>query len=254
MPDRRFPLFLTAALLAAQLTPAAGAQELRSSVDGQIRPAEIEEQLRDVDGDLRAGRWKNGLRRARRLTDIVLRRTWRGSELRRQLVELAFQQAVAEANLDRRDEAIWHWHIAQNLDAKVFRRDLAPYGEAGKLLYEYPLRAAGELPPPYAVPQTLPGQGRLRGPVRPDIARVPTVLNNTGAALQGSGDFRVEVIIDRRGRVRQPVVESTHLHPIVIYASLEWLRQIPPFEPARYDGEAVDSLDSVTVRFRVERW
>ena len=88
----------------------------------------------------------------------------------------------------------------------------------------------------------------------PDTSSVPTILNNTGAAQEGTGDFHVEVIIDRQGRVQQPVVKSTHLHPIVIYASLEWLRQLPPLQPARYDGEPVDDLDSITVEFHLERW
>ena len=83
---------------------------------------------------------------------------------------------------------------------------------------------------------------------------VPTVLNNTGAALEGSGDFDVEVLIDERGRFQQPVVISDHLHPIIVYASLEWLRRLPAFEPARFDGEPVDSLDRVAIRFEVKRW
>ena len=39
------------------------------------------------------------------------------------------------------------------------------------------------------------------------------------------------------------MVISDHLHPIVVYASLEWLRGLPPFTPARFDGEPVDALD-----------
>ncbi len=230
------------------------AQRLRTSIDGQVRPAKVKEELVEVDAKLRAGKWKAGLKDAQLLTEVVLARTWYGKELRGIVSELALYQAVAEANLDRREVAIWHWHVAQNLDLRMRRRDLAPYGKAGKLLYEYPLRAEGEVPAPYVVPETLPGQARLRGAVMPEMSSVPTVLNNTGAVQEGTGDFHVEVIIDRQGRVQQPVVRSAHLHPIVIYASLEWLRKIPPFQPARYDGEPVDALDSVTVKFHVERW
>ena len=241
-------------LIGLAAAAAAPAQELRSSIDRDIRPAEVEEELQALDVRLRAGKWKAGLKHAQRLTETVLRRTWYGKELRRILSELALYQAVAEANLDRRDDAIWHWHVAHNLVPAMRRHDLAPYGKAGKLLYEVPLRTLGEVPAGFVVPQALPGSGRLAGPRQPKMPGTPTLLNNTGAAIEGSGNFQAEVLIDERGRIQHPVVTSDHLHPIVIYASLEWLRQIPPFKPARFDGEPVDSLDRVTIRFEINRW
>ncbi len=232
----------------------AGGQELRSTIDRDVRPAHVREELPEVDSKLRAGKWKAGLRHAQRLTETVVRRTWYGRELRPVLSELALYQALAEANLDRREQAIWHWHIAQNLDPAMRRRDLAPYGKAGKLLYEHLLRALGEVPVPFVVPETYPGGPRLVGAVQPEMKSEPTVLNNTGAAIEGTGSFHVEVLIDEQGRIHQPVVTSTHLHPIVIYASLEWLRRLPRFEPSRFEGEPADSLDRVTIRFKVSRW
>ena len=251
MMRRHLTIALLVGLVAAAAVPA---QELRSSIDGDIRPAQVEEELQAVDARLRAGKWKAGLRHAQRLTETVIRRTWYGRELRRIVAELALYQAVAEANLGRRDDAIWHWHIAHNLTPAMRRRDLAPYGDAGKLLYEVPLRALGEVPAGFVVPEALAGSGRLVGPRQPKMPRKPTILNNTGAAIEGTGNFQAEVLVDERGRIQHPVVTSDHLHPIVIYASLEWLRQIPPFTPARFDGEPVDSLDRVTIRFEINRW
>ncbi len=251
---RRVIPFLIAILTWLPGSAATEAQRLRTSIDGQVRPAKVQEELVEVDAKLRAGKWKAGLKDAQLLTEVVLARTWYGKELRGIISELALYQAVAEANLGKNDRAIWHWHIALNLDRKIRRRDLAPYGKAAKLLYEFPLRAEGEVPAPYVVPETYPGGPLFVGPVRPKMSSVPTVLNNTGAAIEGSGDFQVELIIDRRGRIQQPVVISDHLHPIVIYASLEWLRKMPVYEPARFEGEPADYLDLVTIRFHVSRW
>ncbi len=251
-PPRRHVLF-TAALLAA-LATAAAAQELRSVIDRDVRPTEVQEQLEVVDAKLRGGKWKSGLKLAQRLTEIVIQRTWHAREIRAQLTELAFFQSVAEANLGRRDEAIWHWHVAQNLDFRIRRRDFAPYGKAGKLLREVPLRTLGEVPAGFVVPERLAGSGRLVGPFQPEFKTRPRILNNTGAAIEGTGSFQAEVLVDERGRIRQPVVTTDHLHPIVIYASLAWMREMPSFVPARFDGEPVDALDRVRIQFVVSRW
>ena len=230
------------------------AQTLRSNLDDHVPPAKYQEELENVEESLRNHKWKTGLRQARRLTDTVVRRSWYGKELKQMLSELALYQAVAEANLGRRDDALWHWHIAQNLDFKIRQRDLAPYGEAGKLLYEFPLRARGEVPTGFVVPETYPTGPRLDRPRKPEMPTPPTVLNNTGAAIEGSGDFKAEVIIDENGEFHQPVVLSPYLHPIVIYASLEWLRKWAPFEPALFEGEPADFMDEITVQFHVSRW
>ena len=111
---------------------ASSGQQLRSSIDGDIRPSEVQERMVEVEARLRAGKWKAALKDAQRLTEIVVRRTWYGQELKRTISELALYQAVAEANLDRREIAVWHWHIAQNLDFRMRQRDLAPYGKAGQ--------------------------------------------------------------------------------------------------------------------------
>ncbi len=254
-PTRRLALLCVAApLLVLAGVAVSEAQRLRSNVDREVRPTEVREEMEKVDAKLRAGKWKPGLKEARVLTKVVVQRTWYGRELGPMLAELALYQALAEANLGRRDEAIWHWHMAQNLDFRVRRRDLSPYGEAGKLLLEFPLRDLGEVPVPYVVPSTYPGGPRLVPAFKPEMPESPTILNNTGAALEGTGDLDVEVIFDETGQLRQPVVISSHLHPIVIYATLEWLRGIPPFNPSLYKGEPADDLGKIKIQFKVSRW
>lgn len=244
---------VVAAVVAAIVVEASG-QELRSNIAKDIRPSEVQAELEKVDEKLREGKWKAGLRHAQNVAETVIKRTWYGRELPRIVAEMAFLQAVAEANLDKRELAVWHWYIAQNLDFRMRARDLSPYGKAGKLLREYPLRDLGEVPAGFQVPQPLAGSGRYRAAVKPVLKTKPIILNNTGAVIEGTGNFRVEVMLDEKGKIRQPVVTSEHLHPIVIYASLEFLRTMPPFKPAFFDGKPVDAIEKVVLQFEVSRW
>ncbi len=50
-------------------------------------------------------------------------------------------RALAEAGLGHRDEALWHWHEALDLDPAFAREDLDGYGAPGRLLAGHPLRA-----------------------------------------------------------------------------------------------------------------
>ncbi|MEL7059229.1 MAG: VWA domain-containing protein [Acidobacteriota bacterium] len=64
--------------------------------------------------------------------------------------------------------------------------------------------------------------------------------------------FQVEVLIDRRGRMRRPVLEDSH-HPLVVYHYLEQLYR-RGVEPATVDGEPVDLVYLIGRRVIDERW
>lgn len=206
--------------------------------------------LEKIDAALRSGKWKPARKQAQKLAAAVVKTSWYGAELDKVLAELAFQQAAALANLGERDEAIWYWHIAQNLDFRIVRKDLAPYGDAAKLLREFPLRTPGKVPAGF---RTYPRDGNDRAPGLPKISE-QKILTNTGATIDKPGDCAVELVLDAAGKTHQPVVISTHLNPIVIYYVLEEMLEFPPFVPATYDREPVDCLFELTIRFKVIRW
>ncbi len=218
-------------------------------------PAAVSEwtpEVARVDEILRKGKWKLGRKEAAKVTDQLLSKSWYGAGLRESLSDLAVLLAVAEANLGRRDDAIWHWHVAQNLDPRVRHRDLSPYGDAAKLLLEFPLRRRGEIPAGFEIrDQTL--YSKVRKP-KPKERPRKTILNNTAAVREKPGDFHVEIVVDKEGRIYHPVVVSDYMHPIVIYAVLEWLHGHPELEPARIDGEASDFIEVLTVSFDFSRW
>lgn len=250
-PYPRAPRAATAAAL-LWLAAAGGLAQDRT---GHVEPSKWRPEVDKIDATLRKGRYKAGLQQARKLAGEVTTRSWHGRDLRQILADLAFYQAVAAANLGSKREAIWYWHVAWNLDFKTSQRDLSPYGEAGKLLREFPLRDEDAVPAGFDVRRGPHHGVRLDPPRGPELRARPTIVNNTGAALAGSGDCRVEFIVDENGTIHQPVSLSPHLHPIVVYAVLQWmLEKLPPFEPLRLDGEAHDSLFKLTIRFHVERW
>ncbi len=217
-----------------------------------LSASQWQDELDKVDAKLRAGNWKKGQRAARRTAEDIVRQSWYGAELRRILAELAFYQAAAAANMGQNEEAIWYWHIAQNVDPRIRKKDPAPYGDAGKLLREFLLRKRGEAPARFRVAR--PGYGkRFHHPV-PAAGWAPSIPMNAGAKLEGAGHIRVELIVDRQGRPHHPVLISTYLHPVVVYSALDSLRTMPPFQPASDSGEPVDSLFEFTAGFKFSRW
>jgi hypothetical protein len=199
------------------------------------------------------GRWKRALSRAERLMEQVLHKGWREPDLGRVLGALELQRAIAEANLDRDEQAIWDWQAALNLDPGLDPRrgsgpggeDSALYGRAEELFSRHPLRRRGEYPDGYAAPDVRPGSD-----YRPPAAagEMPTrVLANPAAMEERLTPVDVEVLIDASGHVHQPVVVSSWSHPVLVCFALEALRASPPLRPATLDGTPVAVLETVTM-------
>lgn len=237
-----------AALGLLLLASPASAERQRPGLD----QSEWRDEVDKIDQDLRAGKWKPSKRAANRLAEQVVRLSWYGVGLREILSELAFQQAAAAANLGRRDEAVWYWQMAQNIDPRIRDKDFAPYGEAGKLLREFPLRKKGEVPARFRVVR--PSFNRVFKYPRPAENWYPSIPLNAAAKVERIGDLKVELIVDKEGKPHHPVLVSTYQHPVVIYGALDALRTMPPFAPATDDGEAVDCLFEFTASFRFSRW
>ena len=248
-PARCVAVFLALALGATLLPQTAGAQGDRAHVD----PSRWWPQVERADETVRSGRWKAGRRQVDRLTEEVLGSSWFGPDLRKILAQAAFLKAVVEANLENDREAIWYWHVACNLDFRLRTTDFEPWGEAGDLLLEHPLRQQGAVPVLFDPPVSH-GDGPVTRPGWPRDPVTPTILNNTGAAQEHQGDFEVELIIDQDGRPHYPVVISTHIHPVITLATLRALLIMKPFDPGTVGGAPRDMITRVRVQYHVERW
>ena len=218
--------------------------------DSTRGPYQWQEDLEKADAKLREGKWKPGKRAARKLAEEVLFHGWHDRGLKQLLAELACYQAVASANLGQRDEAIWYWHMAQNIDRKIRQKDLTPYGDAGELLREFPLRDGGTAPPSFQVVE--PIAGRFVHAAK-DPGWAPEVPYNQGAQDERPGDVHIELIVDRHGQPHHPVILA-YQHPVVVYGLLEALRTMPRLKPARDSGEPVASLFKYIITPTYSHW
>ncbi len=156
------------------------------------------EQLRQLDAGLRAEQWQESREEAEKLTDRMLKRLGIGPAANYLLALVTTYRALAEAGLGMREEADWHWHVAQALDAQVASADLRPYGRAGELLRE-------ELSTLPQDPSKAESSSDSRREIRPPRCRKRTPEFPLSLGLRGYGSrVVVQVIIGRDGRLRQP--------------------------------------------------
>jgi hypothetical protein len=198
-----------------------------------------------VEGLIAGERWQKALRELEAVREELMWSSWREPDLGDVLAELAFQAAVIRANLGEDEAAVWEWHAALNHERvrgrqELAGRDLAPYGRAGALLAAHPLRAAEEPPPGVELVALRPDRDYHEAAPREDSAFEP--LANTSAVRERPAPVLVQVVVDRDGRLLQPVVLSGWSHPVVLQWALDNLRGAAPFEPARMSGEPVASL------------
>jgi TonB family protein len=168
--------------------------------------------LETLEGTLRAGEWEAAAPLAGVLADEIAAAAGQGgSDL---LAAATMGLALADAGRERTDDAVWNWHLAQNLAHELRWADLSVYGAAGELLAAHPLRRPGELaagtPAEEGAEQEFGSLQRTAGddPVYPESLR---------------GQVPVIEVVLRAGRPESPLVLSAH-PPAVVRAALRALR------------------------------
>jgi Gram-negative bacterial TonB protein C-terminal len=171
--------------------------------------------LTDTDKLLVAGEPE----RARRILSELVREiveASRPSDQADALLAVALTQlAVAEAGTGHTEDAVWIWHMAQNIVRDVAARvDLGAYGEPGELLRRNALP-----PPPERCAQatsspTLPSISKRREPDYPAGARRFAV----------GGILIVQIEIDASGRPIRPQLMRKQAGPLA-YATLAALHE-----------------------------
>ena len=240
-------LLLGGAMVVAQLV-LAPAEALAQGSATEDR----EELLERINRKLAKHEWKAARRQAVSLGSRLESESWNDRRLEPLLAAVARYRAIAEINLGLDREAIWHWHLAWNLRPPTATDTelLSSLGRASQLL-EVRLRRRGEMPPSYRQVEELE-MLRIEPPEIPAIER--PFITNAGASRAGLlPDLQVEVLIDRQGRMLHPVVEDTGVHPVLIYATLDWMLTYPPVRPAHVDGEPIDYLQQLSITLSGDR-
>ncbi len=165
-------------------------------------------------------------------------------------------QALIQVQRGEREDGLWTWYIAQNLDRGVLRiRRFAVYGEPWEFLSANPLRQ---------------WDGSVRGrPIRTqqelrsdwDVEFTPPVVKEEKDAefwrpfqrLDRELRFYAQVIVDREGKTDQPVVLDGLEYPLLVYFGVIGLRDWR-YEPGTVDGEPAEMFEEVELRLRQRRW
>jgi TonB family protein len=191
--------------------------------------------LKDTDKDLRAGRYREARRQTIKLINSMMDNLNRGD---RQVYTLALTvayRAVAEAGLQKYDEADWYWHVAQSMYPKF---DVTPYGEAGAWLIARNTETIETTDaPPSAVQQ--PVCLDRKDPKYP----LGAVVGNVAEPIT------VKVLIDSDGTVRHPTLLTPTAAPTLVYAATEAVKKWR-FQPASVDGKPTPYEFELTVNFR----
>ena len=190
--------------------------------------------LKETDKDLRHGRYAQARKTSIKLINSMMDNLNRGD---RQVYTLALTvayRAVAEAGLQKYDEADWYWHVARSMYPKF---DVAKYGEPGAWLMAHTTETIETTDAP------------------PSEVQQPVILNRKnpkyplGAVVGNVAEpITVKVLIDSDGTVRHPNLLTPSVAPTLVYAATEAVKKWR-FQPASVGGKPTPYEFELTVNF-----
>jgi hypothetical protein len=166
-------------------------------------------------------------------------------------------RAIAEAELLRSEEALWHWYVAQNLAPGYVRAiDLPYYGTAGEFLRHQLLTdAQSEHAGLVDVIDPVRPEGRysrnFQQPVRTKVV-YPRRPQDLSERDRFSKVVNIQITVDEAGQIRQPLVVDGGFYPGLIYRAFEALRRWQ-YQSATFNGKPVAFRYVVPVVFADDR-
>lgn len=239
-------------------------------------PKLADEQLRVIEQQLQQSQWASARQLAQSLAEDLVERS--GGTLGdnrayadrlddavvgpRYLVETvvlgraAAFRAIAEAAMERRDEARWHWYLAQNLLGNVRSIELQRYRKSAEFLQRHYLadghaQYAGM---PDVVDPIRPEE--VYGPKFAEPVRTRVVYPYLPQDLRARDRFShvvfVQITIDTSGQIIQPVVVDGGFYPGLTSRAFDALREWR-YRPATLDGKPVPFRFVVPIAFADDR-
>ncbi len=205
---------------------------------------------RAAEQALLAGNPEAALRTLARVLHEMMERMGPGKGGKLAMGIVLMHRALAEADLGQKEAALWDWDVALNFNPALAREDLMPFGEAGRLLHDHPLRSASAETQGKADAQE-PLYPELGVVEPPKVRKAPRPVFPVGARDWGlQGAITVQVILTKDGRVTQPLVLADLDAATITFSALEALRQWT-FRPAHLEGRPVSVFYNLTVNYRL---
>jgi hypothetical protein len=189
---------------------------------------------------------KETKRLLREMTDSIVT----GPDVGQLLARTAIMRALALAGQERKDEALWQWHVACQLFPNFAKTDLSRYGASGELLQSHPPREPSL------------SECKIRQVADDDCDATivePKIRSRPQPKFPRAQASRVEkvvvvaeAIIGKDGHVRWPALVATEGELPFVYAVFEAMQRWE-FEPALKDGEPVSVYFTLTVTFKGKR-
>ena len=179
-------------------------------------------ELNMVDKDLRTQHYAHARKWSIKVINSMCDHLGTGPDAMYSLATAVAYRAMAEAGLQKFDDADWYSHVAFALYPKLSENDWRAYGEVGEWLtaekHQSEARVADAETPPV--------------PTRKVDPECPL------GAVQG-GYFQsvtVGVVVDENGAVKCPMLVSPTNAPTLVYAAFESLKnfQFQPGTPSKY--------------------
>jgi hypothetical protein len=180
--------------------------------------------LNMIDMDLRAQHYAHARKWSIKMINSMCDHLGSGTDSMYTLATTVAYRAMAEAGLQKSEDADWYSHVALALYPKLAERDWSAYGEVGEWLtavkHEGELHVAdSDAPPPV--------------PIRRSEPKCPL------SAIAGGyyQSVTVGAIVDGDGSARSPRLVSQTVAPTLIYAAFESLKdfQFEPGTPTKYE-------------------
>jgi len=190
------------------------------------------DELAMVDKDLRTQHYQHARKWSIKVINSMCDHLGTGPNAMYSLATAVAYRAMAEAGLQKPDDADWYAHVALALYPKLAQRDWSAYGDVGEWLTSK--KHEGE--------PTAEADAPVRLPVKKEDPECP-LSAIVGAYYQ---PVTVEAVIDADGTVHSPNLISQTNAPTLVYAAFESLKdfQFEPGAPAKYQ---------VTVNFKPPR-
>jgi hypothetical protein len=193
-----------------------------------------------VIGQLQRGEWAAAEAGSRSLLREMVAWIAGGEGASRSIALMTAFQAVAEAGLRREDDALWHWHIAQQIVPEISAMKMGMFGAAGAVLLGQEPRRDCAAAVVEGADVTRPRPSERPKPEYPEALRAAGV----------HGLVTIEALVGADGTPRSPRVLTPDAPPTLILAAAESLRR-SRFAPAQRAGIAVPYCYSSTMRFEL---